>query len=101
MRLVVRWGVAIAVSLAAFAVSWWICETVAGLDEGTAIGVAGATLAVALAVAAWLATREHPRGTSDRNKGMRLWIKQSVRAGRDAYVAGKEQTVINYPRSGE
>jgi len=101
MRLVVRWGVAIAVSLAAFAVSWWVCETVAGLDEGTAIGVAGATLAVVLAVAAWLATREHSRDTSDRGGGVGLRVKQSVRAGRDAYVAGEKQTVINYRHPGE
>lgn len=62
MGLMARWGVAVLSSAAAFALSWWVCEGIAGLDEGTAIGVASAVLAVVLAMAAWWAARERPSG---------------------------------------
>jgi hypothetical protein len=55
MRPVARWGLAIVVSAAAFAVSWWVCQDLARLDEGAALGIAGAVLAVVLAVAGWWA----------------------------------------------
>ena len=58
MRVVVRWGLAIAISAGAFAASWWVCQERAGLDEGAALGVAGAVLAVVLTVAGWWAARE-------------------------------------------
>ncbi len=97
MRLVVRWGVAVSVSLAAFAMSWWVCQAAAGLDEAKTLAVAGAVLAVVLAVAAWWAARERP-GRSG-NAGVR--VSQSVRAGRDAYTAGRDQTVNIRRRPGE
>jgi hypothetical protein len=58
MKLVARWGVVVVVSAAGFALTWWICEGVIGVDEGAALGIAGAVLAVLLAVAAWWAPRD-------------------------------------------
>jgi hypothetical protein len=55
MRLVARWGVAVLVSGAGFALAWWLCQEQIRLDEGAALGVAGAVLAVLLAIAAWWA----------------------------------------------
>ena len=91
MRLVVRWGVATSVSLAMFALSWWTAQSLARLDEGAALGVAGAVLAAVLAVAAWWAAREPAGGTG---KG-ETRVSQSVRAGRDAYAAGRDMNVFN------
>ena len=55
MRLIVRWGVAISVSLGAFGLAWWVCQAIVGLDEDETLAMAGAALAIALAVAAWWA----------------------------------------------
>ena len=52
MRLVLRWGVAVAGSAAGFALAWRVCGKLTGLDEGVSLGIAGAVLAVLLAVAA-------------------------------------------------
>ena len=60
MRWVARWVLAITVSVTAFAVSWWLCQGSIGLDEGAALGIAGAVLTVVLAVAGWWAIREQP-----------------------------------------
>ena len=57
MRLVTRWAVAVAGSAAGFALAWWACQGLVGADEGVSLGVAGAVLAVLLAVAAWWAPR--------------------------------------------
>ena len=65
MRLVARWGMAVAGAVAGFAVAWWVCGTLIGLDEGVSLGVAGAVLAVLLAVAAWWASREPGSGDAD------------------------------------
>ena len=91
MGRVARWGVALGLSAAAFAVSWWVCAGPAGLDEGTSIGVASAALALVLAVAGWWAAREHPGG------GAGMSVRQQVRAGRDAYTAGRDQVVNRRP----
>jgi hypothetical protein len=99
MRLVARWGRAIAVSAAAFAVAWWVCQKQVGLDEGAALGVAGAVLAAVLAVAAWWAARERQTGEDPAATGRR--VVQKGRAGRDMAVAGRDQTVINYQRRDE
>jgi hypothetical protein len=88
---VARWGAALGLSAVAFAVSWWVCAGPAGLDEGAAIGVASAVLALVLAVAGWWAAREHPGGGA----AMRVW--QKVRAGRDAYTAGRDQIFNQRP----
>jgi hypothetical protein len=94
MNLMARWGVAVAVSAAAFALSWWLCQGPVGLDEGTATVVAGAVLAVVLAVAAWWAARERPddgRSHPDQEPV----VIQETHAGGNAYTAGRNQTVIN------
>jgi hypothetical protein len=97
MRLVVRWGLAVVVSGGAFAVSWWVCQEQIGLGEGAALGIAAAVLAVVLAVAGWWAARER-RGNGAGPDGARWRVVQKARAGRDAYTAGRDQTVINYQR---
>ncbi len=99
MRVVARWGLAVAVSTGAFAVAWWVCQEHAGLGEGAALGVAGAVLAVVLAVTGWWAGRDRPGGGSVG--GGERWVRQSTRAGRDAYTAGNDQTVINVRRPEE
>jgi hypothetical protein len=86
-----RWGLAVVLSAAAFAVSWWVSAGLAGLDEGAAIGVASAVLAVVLAVAAWWAARERP------GSGAGSGVNQHVRAGRDAYTAGRDQAIHRRP----
>jgi hypothetical protein len=91
MRLVARWGVAVVVSAAGFALAWWICGKLIGLDEAVSLGVAGAALAVLLAVAAWWAPRGADSGGADASGGRRL--VQKTRAGRDAYMAGRDMTI--------
>jgi hypothetical protein len=94
MRLVARWGLAVVVSAGAFAMSWWVCQGLAHLDEGAALGIAGAVLAVVLTVAGWWAAREPPgRRGSD---AARPRVVQTARAGRDVNVAGRDQTIIYY-----
>ena len=90
MRLVARWGIAVVGSAASFALAWLICAKLIKLDEGVSLGIAGAVLAVVLAVAAWWA----PRGADDggaENSGVRL--VQKARAGRDVYMAGRDMTI--------
>lgn len=68
MHPMARWGLAIAASGAAFALAWWLCQERVRLDEGAALGVTGAVLAVVLAVAGWWAARERP-GDNDSAPG--------------------------------
>ena len=98
MRLVARWGVAVMVSAAGFALAWWICGKLIGLDEGVSLGVAGAVLTVLLAVAAWWAPKGADGGESG-DSGRRL--VQKARAGRDVNMAGRDQTIIRDPRRDE
>jgi hypothetical protein len=93
MKLVARWGVAVMVSAAGFALAWWVCGKLIELDEGVSLGVAGAVLAVLLAVAAWWAPRGADGGESGGG-GRR--VAQKARAGRDINMAGRDQTVVNY-----
>jgi hypothetical protein len=102
MNVVARWGVAVGVSAAAFAVSWWACQARAGLDEGAALGVAGAVLAVVLAVAAWWAAREQPDGPGagdragqDPQVRQDRQVRQDAEAGRNAYVAARDVVIYN------
>jgi hypothetical protein len=90
VRLVVRRGAAAGVSAAAFCLSWWVCQGLADLDEGTSLALAGAVLAIVLAVAAWWAVREPPGSSADSGSQ----ATQNVRAGRDAYTAGRDQTIV-------
>jgi hypothetical protein len=93
MRLVVRWGVAVAVSAAGFALAWWVCQELIRLDEGAALGIAGAVLAVLLAVAAWWAPRDADSGEAAGSGGR---LTQKARAGGDINIAGRDQTVNNF-----
>jgi hypothetical protein len=95
-RLVVRWGLAVGISLAAFALTWWLCQELAGLHEDAALGVAGAVLAVVLAGAGWWAGRERLGGPGSNATDPPL--VQKGRAGRDVNIAGRDQTIINYRR---
>lgn len=99
MRMVARWSLAVGVSAAAFAVSWWVCQDQAHLGEGAALGVAAAVLALVLAVAGWWAARERPSGESPAGEERR--VVQKARAGGDVNVAGRDQTIINYRRRDE
>jgi hypothetical protein len=96
MRLMTRWGLVIVVGGAAFAVSWWVCQEQIGLDETAALAVAGAVLAVVLAVAGWWAVREHPGSGAGGPS-----VVQKARAGRDLNMAGRDQTVIKHRRRDE
>lgn len=62
MGLFVRWGIAIAGPVVGFALAWWVCGKLIGLDEGASLAIAGAVLAVLLAIAAWWAPRNAERG---------------------------------------
>jgi high-affinity Fe2+/Pb2+ permease len=91
MGLVARWGVAVAGSVGGFALAWWICREQIRLDEGISLGIAGAVLAVLLAVAAWWAPRGADSGGSDGSGGRR--VVQNARAGRNVYMAGRDMTI--------
>jgi hypothetical protein len=99
MRPVARWGVAVVVSAAGFALGWWVCQERIRLDEGVSLGVASAVLAVLLAVGAWWVPRDAGSGGSGGSGGRR--VVQKARAGRDVNMAGRDQTVINYRRRDE
>lgn len=99
MRLAARWSLAVVVSAAAFAVTWWVCQKLARLDEGAALAIAGAVLAVVLAIAGWWVARER-LGGDDSATATRQGV-QKARAGRDVNMAGRDQTIINYRRRDE
>lgn len=90
MRLVARWGVAVVGSAAGFALAWWVCGKLIGLDEGVSLGIAGAVLAALLAIAAWWAPRDADGDASD---GTKRRVVQKARAGRDVYQAGRDMTI--------
>jgi high-affinity Fe2+/Pb2+ permease len=98
MRLVARRSAAVAVSAAGFVLAWWVCQELIRLDEGISLAIASAVLAVVLAVAGWWAARDADSGRSD-GSGRRL--VQKARAGRDVNMAGRDQTITNYPRRDE
>jgi hypothetical protein len=91
VRLLVRWGAAVVISACAFAAAWWACQVGLRLDEGVSLGVAGAVLAVVLAMAGWWAAREKPAAEHSAGGGVR--VSQKVRAGRDANVASRDQEI--------
>lgn len=55
MGLATRWLAAVAVSVAGFSLSWWGSLTLLHLDGAVSLGVAGAVLAMLIAVAVWWA----------------------------------------------
>ena len=60
------------------------------LNEGVSLGIAGAVLAVLLAVTAWWA----PRGAgSGESCGGGRRVTQKARAGRDVYMAGRDMKI--------
>jgi high-affinity Fe2+/Pb2+ permease len=89
MRLVARWGVVVAGSAAGFGLAWWVCQELIGADEGISLGIAGAVLAILLAVAAWWA----PRGADSEESDAGGRLVQKARAARDVYMAGRDMTV--------
>jgi hypothetical protein len=93
MRWVVRWGAVVVLSLVVFAVVWWACQGPGGLNEGAALGIAGAVLAVFVPVAAFWATRERQdagdAGRSGRPPtGCLTSPKEGARVGREERVTG-------------
>ena len=58
MRPLIRWCVSGALCAIAFAMTWWLCERVAGVDQGGSQAIAGLVAAVILAPLGWWATRE-------------------------------------------
>jgi hypothetical protein len=99
MRLFVRWGTAAIISLLAFAASWWLSEGIMGLNEGAALGIAGALLAVVLAVAGWRAgTDSGPSPARVGRDGRRMRMKQKIH-GKTVYNVGEGRLdVTNYDR---
>jgi len=57
--------VAVAGPAAGFALAWWVCQELIGADEGISLGIAGAVLALLLAVAAWWAPRGDGSGGAE------------------------------------
>lgn len=74
-----RWGVAVAGSVAGFVLAWWVCQELIRLDEGVSLGIAGAVLAVVLTVAGWWAAQGADSAGSD-STGRRL-VQKARRAG--------------------
>jgi hypothetical protein len=85
-----RWSAVGTGSAAAFVLSWWVCQQFIGVDEGSALGVAGAVLAIVLAVGGWWAAKEAPSGLEGPGGAA---PRQDVHAGHDALTAGRDLTV--------
>lgn len=98
MRWLARWSVVVVTSAATFSVSWWLCQGLIGVNEGAALGVAGAVLAVVLAVTGWWAAQERPGADS---RGAVRQVVQEARAGRDVNMAGGDQVIVNDRRGDE
>jgi hypothetical protein len=90
MRWVVRWGTVAVSSLVVFAVVWWACQGLAGLDEGAALGIAGAVLAVFVPVVAWWAARERQDagGAGRPPAGCLTSLREGARVDRQEQVTG-------------
>jgi hypothetical protein len=98
MRTGIRWTPAVAMAATGFGLSWWVCQKLIQLDEGVSLAVAGAVLAVVLAVAGWWTAQ----GGGDVNThGREDCVVQKARAGRDVNMAGRDQTIINYRQRDE
>lgn len=68
MKLVARWGVAMGVSVAGFALAWWVCQGLIGADESISLGIGGAVLAMLLGVGAWWAPQGADTARADGAK---------------------------------
>jgi hypothetical protein len=94
MKRTARWSAAVGLSVAAFALVWWSCSGPFHRDEGISLGIAGAALAIVIAVAGWWAGLEKPgKESGGESLGDSTDVTQNVKAGGDAYVAGRDQTV--------
>lgn len=82
-------------SAAAFVLLWWVCQELIRLDEGAALGIAGAVLAIVLTVAGWWAAQGSGNGSSG---GTVRRLVQKAQAGRDANIAGRDQVITHYRR---
>jgi hypothetical protein len=87
---------AVAVSACGFVLAWWVCGKLVKLDEGVTLAIAGAVLAVVLAVAAWWAPQGAVGAGSDGFGGRRR--VQKARAGRDVFMAGRDQRIVDHRR---
>jgi tetratricopeptide (TPR) repeat protein len=67
MRLLVRWGVAVVVSASGFVLAWWVCAKLVKLDAGASLGIAGAVVAIVMAIATWWAPQGVDGGGADGN----------------------------------
>jgi hypothetical protein len=81
MRLVARWGAAVLVSGAGFALAWWLCQEQIRLDEGAALGIAGAVLAILLAIAAWWAPQAANSGEAVPDRGDAAAVTNTISGG--------------------
>jgi hypothetical protein len=98
MSRAVRWGVAVGLSIAAFALGWWVCVGLLHRDEGISLAIASAALAIVIAITGWWAGLErHGKEPGADGGGEARKVNQRVRAGRDAYVAGRDFS-INPPK---
>ena len=88
-----RWGVAVCLSAVAFALGWWVCAALLHRDEGISLGIAGAALAIVIVIAGWWAGLELPARTVSGDSGDGAGTSQQARAGRDAYIAGRDLTI--------
>jgi hypothetical protein len=89
MRWVIRWGVAAALAAAAFALGWWVCDGLLHRDEAVSLAIAGAAAGIVMVIAGWWA----PLGGSGQDSGGDTGtghVKQTVEAGGDAEVAGRD-----------
>jgi hypothetical protein len=91
MRLVARWGTVVVVSMAAFALSWWVCRQLIRMDEASSLGIAGAVLTLVLAVTGWWAPQVPG---NEGSHAARWWLIQKARAGRNVNLAGRDQMII-------
>ena len=97
MGVAARWGLAVGASAGAFAVAWWACQEQAGLDEGAALGVAGAVLAVVLAVAGWWAGPGAPGRRSVWRRGRRVVAEGARGPGCEHGGAGSDDHQLPAP----
>jgi hypothetical protein len=96
MRLVLRWGVAVVVSAAAFVLSWWVCQKLIGVDEGAALAIAGVVLVVVVGVAGWWAAHGPGDGKPDAAGRQSVQVRGDFNiAGRDVNIASRDVTIAD------
>ncbi|NJC65458.1 hypothetical protein HC028_13215 [Planosporangium flavigriseum] len=76
MARALRWLATFVIGTACFAVAWWVCEALAGLDRSTAVTIATVAGPWLAAPAGWWATREAMR-SSDVARSTSLAVARS------------------------